>query len=713
MAEDFAALKISIEANLKDFSAKMGEFEQILKGTEDQTKKTGAGFGEMAAGFITAEAAMEGFKKAINFTKEAVQGLDDDLMTQLRLTKSLGEDGVRDLMKLTTAMSVSTRFSKDDLDVAAQKLTIHKLNREEIEKLIPVITDYATKSGSSAVSTAEAFGRAIEYGSTRGLRPFGIEVEKTGSQLDTFNAILQQGTLPSVKGLAVEAANIGQGQLLIMQNAMGEIKDTLGEKLLPIFTEVVVFLKDDAMPVLVGVIDNLDTLLPVIKGVGEMLATYFVVSKLSAYTTGIVSFSGAIDGVGIAGKGALEKIGTAAAANPIGMALLIGMATYQGATAIFQVTGFTKYLEGVGVGISQAIHKSQEKYRKYKAGFNEQGEMVTTPVTPDEGLMSFEAVDVMKETSALSTEDRGGAPKGVKETADERAIRLTAEFNAVPGYRASQGNLDRTNAATTQSLWAADEKEQEESSAKHHKKMLEQERQAYSAEMTLKRMMAKTRKQVLAIDEEEELASVEGNERAILAIKKKYAILRKNIAEQEIEEGTARTVENLAYLAERHKEWANSYKTVAIAMTLWDTYKGAQAVFTGFNESLPQPAGLIAGTAAAVIATAAGLARVEEIETQKFHDGGEVKATLLTGEYVMNRNAVNMYGRQTMEAINTGTAPRGGSVVTGGKSGGGSTTIINTVDPGLLEKYLATSSGQRAITNVIRAKRFEVNKVLQ
>jgi hypothetical protein len=84
-----------------------------------------------------------------------------------------------------------------------------------------------------------------------------------------------------------------------------------------------------------------------------------------------------------------------------------------------------------------------------------------------------------------------------------------------------------------------------------------------------------------------------------------------------------------------------------------------------------------------------------------------VSAELEGGEYIMNKRAVAKYGVGAMAAINSGRSSPANA-----RSSGGATTIINTIDPGLLDKYLASSAGKRAIVNVVRAQRFEVSKVL-
>ena len=82
MAEDnLATLKIAIEASLKDFSSKMGEFESVLKGTEENTKHTAASFGEMSLAMAAGELAARGVTVALAELKkivgEGIKGADD------------------------------------------------------------------------------------------------------------------------------------------------------------------------------------------------------------------------------------------------------------------------------------------------------------------------------------------------------------------------------------------------------------------------------------------------------------------------------------------------------------------------------------------------------------------------------------------------------------------------------------------------------------
>lgn len=253
--DEEASLLIQVRASLSDFSAKMDEFNNVIDGSKTHAEGFNSSWLETMKGVIGAEAIVETAKKAFEELKKVVvdsmKAADDDAVVMLRLKASLGE-GAESIHNYAVAQEEKTRFQKIDTLAAADALTVHKLNREEILKLLPVIEDFATKKGVSATATAEAFGRAIEYGTTRGLRPFGIEVDKSGSQLDIFNALMDAGN-GKVKGLAEQVGQIGLGPMLIFQNRIKEIEESFGEKLIPALNQ---FLAADG-PQLLSLAENL------------------------------------------------------------------------------------------------------------------------------------------------------------------------------------------------------------------------------------------------------------------------------------------------------------------------------------------------------------------------------------------------------------------------------------------------------------------------
>ncbi len=62
-------------------------------------------------------------------------------------------------------------------------------------------------------------------------------------------------------------------------------------------------------------------------------------------------------------------------------------------------------------------------------------------------------------------------------------------------------------------------------------------------------------------------------------------------------------------------------KAAAVALTTIDTFRAAQAAFTGMTSAIPGPVGIAAGIAAAAAAVAAGIANVKKILAVKLPKG--------------------------------------------------------------------------------------------
>jgi hypothetical protein len=112
----------------------------------------------------------------------------------------------------------------------------------------------------------------------------------------------------------------------------------------------------------------------------------------------------------------------------------------------------------------------------------------------------------------------------------------------------------------------------------------------------------------------------------------------------------------------------------------------------------------------------------------------DVNARLSRGEYVSPAKSVGYYGAPIYEAMRSRSIPRavfagmqlptprgapslrfasGGLVGADGQDSASSgTTIVNFLDPNLMDRYLSSPRGKRSILNVIRERSFDVNKAL-
>jgi len=210
MSDEIGALKITIEASLKDFSARLGEVESGLQKTTSSVNQMGSKWQDTAKGMLlgglgiaSVAGAFETMKKVVI---DSVKAYDDQFVAMKQLERLAGDEAPA-LESLAYQRSQATRYTKEEYQATEKSLLIHKLNADEIKKLMPVIENYAALSGASLTETANAFSYAIQFGSTRSLRQFGIELDKTGSQQQIFNDLVGLGAENS--GNLAEEINTG------------------------------------------------------------------------------------------------------------------------------------------------------------------------------------------------------------------------------------------------------------------------------------------------------------------------------------------------------------------------------------------------------------------------------------------------------------------------------------------------------------------------
>ena len=182
--------------------------------------------GAFALAQIGVESARAVFEKIKTTVIDSVKAYDDEIVSVTKLRVQFGAQ-TDSLTRLAKSQSESTRFSKDAIQASESYLGLHKLNAAEIKKLLPVIEDHAAMLGGVEEAT-RAFSYAIEYGTGRALRPFGIEIGKDGSQLDIYNNLLKLGT-DNTKGLAGELGKIGVGPWIKLGHEVNEIKEDFGK----------------------------------------------------------------------------------------------------------------------------------------------------------------------------------------------------------------------------------------------------------------------------------------------------------------------------------------------------------------------------------------------------------------------------------------------------------------------------------------------------
>jgi hypothetical protein len=184
------------------------------------------------AGVAVVGAALFKFGKdsvaAFTEAEEAQTKLED----AFRRFPTLADTNIESLRQLNTALAKKTKFDDDALASGQAILAQFKLSGTQIKDLTPLLADYAAKTGQDIPGAADALGKAF-LGNTKALKSLGISYKSTGNQakdVTNITALLRK----QVGGFAEQQGKTAAGQAAIMNNQFGELKETLGQKLLPV-----------------------------------------------------------------------------------------------------------------------------------------------------------------------------------------------------------------------------------------------------------------------------------------------------------------------------------------------------------------------------------------------------------------------------------------------------------------------------------------------
>lgn len=250
MATDNILLKY--DADIKALKARLQELEKGNKGVSDSAKKAGKDMSEsfnnasgsvnnalkgiaqgMAAAFSIAAikqfagAAIDDFAKAESQTNA--------LRFALEKVGKQGSDAFDKLIKQSKKLSENTFFDDEDIQQAQSMLATIGLTTEEIQKLTPQILDLAVRQGTDLVSATEKAIAAIN-GQTRSLKDVGANFDDTGSKVGNLNELYKQ--LAPLAGSAADALETGAGAMKKQDVEAENLRESIGEKLIPIYNNL-------------------------------------------------------------------------------------------------------------------------------------------------------------------------------------------------------------------------------------------------------------------------------------------------------------------------------------------------------------------------------------------------------------------------------------------------------------------------------------------
>jgi len=222
---------------------------------------------------------------SIKFGIDSVKAYSDAEKSQAKLSDAfarmpkLAHGNIKELQDLNTALAQKTRFDDDASASAEALLATFNLNQQQISAAIPIIQDYAAKTGKDLPAATAAFGKGL-MGSGRMMKELGIRFKDTGNTGKNFDQIMF-GMTQRVGGFAEKEGKTAAGQAAILKNQFGELEEKVGGMLVPALMKLTGPLH--------SVLDFMDrngkTILIVVGVIGTLIGVVWVINAaVKAYT---------------------------------------------------------------------------------------------------------------------------------------------------------------------------------------------------------------------------------------------------------------------------------------------------------------------------------------------------------------------------------------------------------------------------------------------
>lgn len=276
---------IKLELENKELKAKLGESVTQFEGFKGKMQQAGD---FLKKNWLAITAVIAGVSVAIrevvsvvsDWVKEAMeaQRVESLLSSALsRQTKNY-QQITREMKTYATQLAQTTRFGEEEYLEVMAKMVARGMDYNSVMKSMPALADLAI-GGQMDLTTASRLLMVAYNGNTDALQRYQINVVKTGDKSKDFEA-----TLSAVKrtmgNMAMQDATTLNGKLAIMNNNIGEVKETLGNELVPAIDKAVTsfnkWITDSS-----NVNALVDGILLIIKAIGWVVKT--VVGVKSAF----------------------------------------------------------------------------------------------------------------------------------------------------------------------------------------------------------------------------------------------------------------------------------------------------------------------------------------------------------------------------------------------------------------------------------------------
>jgi hypothetical protein len=196
------------------------------------------------------------------------------MANSLRHNQNLIHSNIKDYEDIAKAIQAKTAADDESVQMAIANLANFKLTEKQLKNAIPLVVDYARRTGMDVPEAGKKLGTAM-LGNTRALKEVGIKYKSTGDQAKDFDNIV--GLLrEKVGGFAEEEGKSSAVQLEILKNRFNDLQEVIGQKIMGAFGFV---------------IDHLNVIGPILAGVIAGFLTYKIVMLAAAAVNAIFGTS--------------------------------------------------------------------------------------------------------------------------------------------------------------------------------------------------------------------------------------------------------------------------------------------------------------------------------------------------------------------------------------------------------------------------------------
>lgn len=234
---DLQAKVALIESNLRKADKAFVESNKTINSNLSKTTSSLGGLSSAIAPLGGLIAGAFATQQIIAFGRESVKAFQEAELNAKKLQTAVSVSGglqgdFDNLIKQSEELQRITIFSDDDVQRAQTAALQFGLTADEVEKLIPIVADFASATGQQLQPALDSVLRGLE-GQARGLKLYGVNVDAAAGKAENLASITDQLTA-KFEGQAEVIGNTGAGAIAKMNNELDDLKETIGEKLEPV-----------------------------------------------------------------------------------------------------------------------------------------------------------------------------------------------------------------------------------------------------------------------------------------------------------------------------------------------------------------------------------------------------------------------------------------------------------------------------------------------